>query len=100
MQAQVLKVSSTSNVSAVNISVLKCLRQEGVVHLDTIGMKASYNALKASIMAIDELVAEGYKTNLRPKYINVTVKENSTSSTKDKKAIRFTLVCKKQDSKK
>lgn len=39
-------------------------------------------------MAIDELVAEGYKTNLRPRYITVEV-ENPIDSTKDKTEIRF-----------
>jgi len=97
MRGQVLKVSSSSGVSSVYLAILKCLRQEGIVHLDSIGMKASYTALKALIMAIDELSAEGYKTNLRPKYIAVEV-ENPIDSTKDKKAIRFTLVGKKRDS--
>lgn len=96
MGGQVLKVSSSGSVVSVYISIVKCLRQEGIVHLDSIGMKASYNAVKALIMAIDELSAEGYKTNLRPGYINVEV-ENPIDSTKDKTAIRFTLVGKKRD---
>ncbi len=94
MRGQVLKVSSSGSLGSINISILKSLRQEGIVHLDSIGMKASYIALKALIMSINELTAEGYKTNLRPKYVEVIV-ENPTDSTKDKTAIRFTLVGKK-----
>lgn len=97
MRGQVLKVSSSSNVNSVYLAVLKYLRQDGIVHLDAIGMKASYNALKALIMATDELVMEGYKTNLRPRYIDVEV-ENPIDSTKDKTAIRFTLISKKHSS--
>lgn len=88
MKGQVLKVSSSSNISSVYISIVECLRQEGIVHLDTIGVKASYTAIKSLIMAIGELVAEGYKTNLRPRYITVEV-ENPIDSTKDKTEIRF-----------
>jgi len=94
MRGQVLKVSSSSNVASVYIAILKCIKQEGVVHIDSIGMKSSYNALKALIIAIDELLLEGYKTNLRPRYINVNI-NNPVDSTTAKVAIRFTLVGKK-----
>lgn len=94
MRGQVLKVASSSSVTYVYISIMKCLRQEGIVHLDAIGVKASYLALKALIIAIDELLAEGYKTNLRPRYVNVEV-ENPVDNTRDKTAIRFTLIGKK-----
>lgn len=99
MRGQVLKISSSGSVGSVYMAILKCLRQEGIVHLECIGVKASYIAVKSLIMAIDELSAEGYKTNLRPRYITVKV-ENPVDSTKDKTAIRFTLISKKYSSKK
>lgn len=94
MDIQVLKVSGSSNINAVSDSIIKHASHDGIVHIDGIGAKATYMAVKALIHVTQYMVNEGYMFNLRPYYVKVNTSEDITQ-TIPKTAIRWTLIAKR-----
>ncbi len=93
MNIQVLRVSGASNIYLVSEAIIEYALKGYIVHIDCIGIKASYMTVKALIKATEFLVSEGYRFNLRPYYIKVDVStcEHDTTA---KTAIRWTLFAK------
>lgn len=73
MDIQVLKVSKNSNINAVAEKIIQCLLNDGILHVDCIGIKATYMTVKAFIQVTEYLINKGYRFNLRPYYIRVDV---------------------------
>ncbi|SHJ25075.1 stage V sporulation protein S [Lutispora thermophila] len=94
MNIQVLKVAGDSNVNSVSDKIIQHAVNDGIVHVDCIGVKATYTAVRAIILATEYLVKEGYKFNLRPYYTEVDVQDNDKMV--QKTAIRWTIVAKKK----
>jgi stage V sporulation protein SpoVS len=94
MGIKVLKVSGTSNVSVVADVAFEEIKQNMVVNIDCIGVKAGYQTVKVLIEVTDKLVKMGYKFNLRPYYVKVDTltQEHDTIA---KTAIRWTIIAKK-----
>jgi stage V sporulation protein SpoVS len=76
MSIQVLKVSGNSNINAVADTINKYVVEDGIVHIDAIGIKATYTTVKALIQAVEYLVSKGYRFNLRPYYVKVNTAGN------------------------
>ena len=96
MSIQVLRVSGTSNINAVSEAIIDYALKGYIVHIDCIGIKASYMTVKALIQTTDFLVKNGYRFNLRPYYIKVeTLTEGHDTIAKT--AIRWTLIAKKNN---
>ncbi|SKA87523.1 Stage V sporulation protein SpoVS [Caloramator quimbayensis] len=94
MNIQVLKVAGNSSVNAVSDKIIQYAVSDGIVHVDCIGVKATYTAVRAIISATEYLVKEGYKFNLRPYYTEVDVQDNDKMV--QKTAIRWSIVAKKK----
>lgn len=94
MNIQVLKVAGNSSVNSVSDKIIQYAVSDGIVHVDCIGVKATYTAVRAIISATEYLVKEGYKFNLRPYYTEVDVQDNDKMV--QKTAIRWTIVAKKK----
>ena len=95
MSIQVLRVSGTSNINAVSEAITEYALADSSVHIDCIGIKASYITVKALIQTTDFLVKNDYRFNLRPYYIKVdTLTEEYDTIAKT--AIRWTLIAKKK----
>jgi len=92
---QVLKVSGNGNINAIADTINKYVVEDGIVHIDAIGIKATYMTVKALIQAVEYLVSKGYKFNMRPYYIKVQV-NGQDEEQKIKTAIRWTLIAKKK----
>ena len=93
MSTQVLKVSRKSNINAVSGAIIESVEKNVMVHLDCIGIEASYIVTKSLIQTTKFLEENGYKFDLRPYYVNV----DTLSKEYDiipKTAIRWTLVAK------
>jgi stage V sporulation protein SpoVS len=90
MNIQVLKVAGDSNVNSVSDKIIQYAVSDGILHVDCIGVKATYTAVRAIILATEYLVKEGYKFNLRPYYTEVDVLDNDKMV--QKTAIRWTIV--------
>lgn len=95
MNIQVLKVSGNGNINAIADTINKCVVEDGIVHIDAIGIKATYTTVKALIQAVESLVSKGYRFNLRPYYIKVNTTGNDIQPI-SKTAIRWTLIAKKK----
>ena len=95
MSVQVLKVSGNSNINAVADKINEYVLEYGIVHIDAIGIKATYTTVKALIQAVESLVSKGYRFNLRPYYIKVNTTGNDIQPI-SKTAIRWTLIAKKK----
>lgn len=95
MSIQVLKVSGNSNINAVADTINKYVDEYGIVHIDAIGVKATYTTVKAIIQALESLVNKGYRFNLRPYYIKVNTTGNDIQPI-SKTAIRWTLIAKEE----
>ena len=94
MSIQVLKVSGNSNINAVADKINEYVVEYGIVHIDAIGVKATYMTVKALIQVVESLVSKGYRFNLRPYYVKVNTTGNDIQSI-SKTAIRWTLIAKK-----
>lgn len=94
MSIQVLRVSGDSNASAVSSAIVEYVLRDSIVNIDSIGIKASYAAIKALIQATEFLVKNSYGFNLRPYYIKVNTTEDGMQPV-SKTAIRWTLIAKK-----
>lgn len=94
MNIQVLKVAGNSSVNSVSDKIIQYTVSDGIVHVDCIGVKATYTAVRAIILATEYLVKEGYKFNLCPYYTEVDVQDNDKMV--QKTAIRWTIVAKKK----
>lgn len=94
MNIQVLKVAGDSNINAVSEKAIECIVDDGVLHVDCIGVKATYTAVKAFIQITEYLVNRGYKFNLRPYYTKVEVYDNNRNAIKT--AIRWTIIAKEK----
>jgi stage V sporulation protein SpoVS len=94
MNIQVLKVAGNSSVNSVSDKIIQNAVSDGIVHVDCIGVKATYTAVRAIISATEYLVKEGYKFNLRPYYTEVDVENNDKMV--QKTAIRWTIVARKK----
>ena len=94
MNIQVLKVAGNSSVNAVSDKIIQYAVGDGIVHVDCIGVKATYTAVRAVISATEYLVKEGYKFNLRPYCTEVGVQDNDKMV--QKTAIRWTRVARKK----
>jgi len=95
MSIQVLKVSGNSNINAVADTINKYVVEDGIVHIDAIGVKATYTTVKAIIQAVESLVSKGYRFNLRPYYVKVNTTGNDIQPV-SKTAIRWTLIAKEK----
>lgn len=95
MSIQVLRVSGTSNVNAVSEAIIENALNDSIVHIDCIGIKASYTVTKALIQVTEYFVKNCFKFNLRPYYIKVQV-NGQDEEQKVKTAIRWTLIAKKK----
>jgi stage V sporulation protein SpoVS len=94
MNIRILKVAGDSNVNSVSDKIIQYAVSDGIVHVDCIGVKATYTAVRAIILATEYLVKEGYKFNLRPYYTEVDVLDNDKMV--QKTAIRWTIVARKK----
>lgn len=94
MNIQILKVAGNSNPKAVSDKINQKVINDGVLHIDCIGAKATYTVVKALILSTDYLVKEGYKFNLRPYYVEAEVINNEKIVKKT--AIRWTMIAKKE----
>jgi stage V sporulation protein SpoVS len=90
---QVLKVSGNGNINAIADTINKYVVEDGIVHIDAIGIKATYTTVKALIQAVEYLVSKGYRFNLRPYYVKVNTAGNDIQPI-SKTAIRWTLIAK------
>jgi stage V sporulation protein SpoVS len=95
MDIQVLKVSKDSNINAVAEAIIERTVKCSIVHVDCIGVKATYVTVKSIIQATEFLVKNGYKFSLRPYYIKVNTTEDEMQPV-FKTAIRWTLIAKKK----
>ena len=95
MNIQVLKVSGNGNINAIADTINKCVVEDDIVHIDAIGIKATYTTVKALIQAVESLVSKGYRFNLRPYYIKVNTTGNDIQPV-SKTAIRWTLIAKEK----
>ena len=95
MSIQVLKVSGNSNINAIADTINKYVVEDGIVHIDAIGVKATYTTVKAIIQAVESLVSKGYRFNLRPYYVKVNTTGNDIQPV-SKTAIRWTLIAKEK----
>jgi stage V sporulation protein SpoVS len=93
MSIQVLKVSGNGNINAIADTINKYVLEDGIVHIDAIGIKATYMAVKALIQVVESLVNRGYRFNLKPYYVKVNTGKNDMQSI-NKTAIRWTLIAK------
>ena len=93
MGIQVLKVSGNSNINAVSGAIIEHVSKKFIVHIDCIGIKASYVVTKSLIQTTKFLEENGYKFNLRPYYVKVDTLTQEYDSI-SKTAIRWTLVAK------
>lgn len=59
MNIQVLKVAGNSSVNSVSDKIIQHAVNDGIVHVDCIGVKATYTAVRAIILATEYLVKEG-----------------------------------------
>lgn len=97
MNIQVIKVAGNSNVNAVSDKIIQYAIDDGILHIDCIGVKATYTTVRALILATEYLVHEGYKFYLRPYYINVDViNDQDKEKFVTKTAIRWTIFVKKK----
>jgi stage V sporulation protein SpoVS len=76
MNIQVLKVSGNGNINAIADTINKYVIEDGIVHIDAIGIKATYTTVKALIQVVESLVNKGYRFNLRPYYVKVNTAGN------------------------
>jgi len=95
MNVQVLRVSEDSNINAVSQAIIEYVLKDSIIHIDCIGIKATYATIKALIQTTEFLVKDGYRFNLRPYYIKVNTAENGMQPV-SKTAIRWTLIAKKK----
>jgi stage V sporulation protein SpoVS len=93
MNIQVLKVSGNGNINAIADTINKYVIEDGIVHIDAIGIKATYTTVKALIQVVESLVNKGYRFNLRPYYVKVNTAGNDIQPI-SKTAIRWTLIAK------
>lgn len=93
MNVQVLRVSGDSNINAVSQAIIEYVLKDSIVHIDCIGIKASYTVTKALIQVTEYLVKNCFKFNLRPYYIKVQVSDRDEEQNV-KTAIRWTLIAK------
>jgi stage V sporulation protein SpoVS len=91
MSIQVLRVAGNTNINAVAEAVVEYVVANGIVHIDCIGIKASYLTVKALVQVTEILVNKGYRFNLKPYYVKVKIKDNNVQSVV-KTAIRWTLI--------
>jgi len=94
MSIQVLKIAGDSNINAVSRKIIQYAVSDGILHVDCIGVKATYTAVRALIQATEYLVNQGYRFNLRPYYTEVDVMVDE--KTVKKTAIRWTLIAEKK----
>jgi stage V sporulation protein SpoVS len=94
MGIQVLKVAGDSNINALSEKAIEYIINDDILHLDCIGVKATYTAVKAIIQITEYLLNNGYKYSLRPYYTNVGVRNNNKNTTKT--AIRWIIIAKKK----
>jgi stage V sporulation protein SpoVS len=95
MNIQVLKVSGNGNINAIVDTINKYVIEDGIVHIDAIGIKATYTTVKALIQVVESLVNKGYRFNLRPYYVKVNTAGNDIQPI-SKTAIRWTLIAKEK----
>jgi len=95
MNLQVLKVSGNGNINAIADTINKYVIEDGIVHIDAIGIKATYTTVKALIQVVESLVNKGYRFNLRPYYVKVNTAGNDIQPI-SKTAIRWTLIAKEK----
>ena len=95
MNVQVLRVSGDSNINAVSQAIIEYVLKDSIVHIDCIGIKASYTVTKALIQATEYLVKSGFRFSLRPYYIKVQV-NGQDKEQNVKTAIRWTVIAKKK----
>lgn len=95
MSIQVLRVAGNTNINAVAEAVVEYVVANGIVHIDCIGIKASYLTVKALVQVTEILVNKGYRFNLKPYYVKVKIKDNNVQSVV-KTAIRWTLIAKEK----
>jgi stage V sporulation protein SpoVS len=95
MNIQVLKVAGDSNINTISEKAIEYVIRDGVLHLDCIGVKATYSAVKAIIQITEYLINKGYKFNLRPYYTKVEISSNTNNVIKT--AIRWTIIAKKNN---
>jgi len=93
MNMQVLRVAGDSNINIISEKAIEYIISDGILHMDCIGVKATYSAVKAIIQIIECLLDKGYKFNLRPYYTKVEVCNNANNVIKT--AIRWTIIAKK-----
>ena len=91
MSIQVLRVAGNTNINAVAEAVVEYVVANGIVHIDCIGIKASYLTVKALVQVTEILVNKGYRFKLKPYYVKVKIKDNNVQSVV-KTAIRWTLI--------
>mgnify|MGYP000974092623 CR=1 FL=1 len=91
MNVQVLRVSGDSNINAVSQAIIEYVLKDSIIHIDCIGIKASYLTVKALVQVTEILVNKGYRFNLKPYYVKVKIKDNNVQSVV-KTAIRWTLI--------
>jgi stage V sporulation protein SpoVS len=91
MSIQVLRVAGNTNINAVAEAVVEYVVANGIVHIDCIGIKASYLTVKALVQVTEILANKGYRFNLKPYYVKVKIKDNNVQSVV-KTAIRWTLI--------
>jgi stage V sporulation protein SpoVS len=63
MSIQVLRVAGNTNINAVAEAVVEYVVANGIVHIDCIGIKASYLTVKALVQVTEILVNKGYRFN-------------------------------------
>ena len=95
MNVQVLRVSGDSNINAVSQAIIEYVLKDSIVHIDCIGIKASYTVTKALIQATEYLVKSGFRFSLRPYYIKVQV-NGQDKEQNVKTAICWTVIAKKK----
>lgn len=95
MAIQVLRVSGNSNINAVSEAIVEHALKDSIIHVDCIGVKASYVTVKAFIQATEFLVKNSYKFNLRPYYIRVNTTGEGMESP-PKTAIRWTMIVRRK----
>jgi len=94
MNIKIIKVAGNSNVNSVSGKIILYAVNDGMVHVDCIGVKATYTTVRAIILATEYLVKEGYRFNLRPYYTEVEVQDDDKKV--QKTAIRWTIIAKKK----
>lgn len=94
MDIKVFKVAKDSNINAVSVAMLEEVVNNGACHVDAMGVNANYTLVKALILVTDTLANNGYKCNLQPYYVNVTV-SGCDDEQHIKTVIRWTIIVKK-----